>query len=128
MLTDATFDVYWRFGTDDDDASYDPFGYYLNGSYFQLTDDNFGAQSGFQSVGLVAGDVFGFYSNATDNCCGASHTQISGYPIGDVPEPSRVFLVAGGLGALRIPPPPRTLTAARSVTSISRRLFPCVRL
>ncbi len=102
VASDATFEFYWKFATDDDDASFDPFGYILNGLLVQLTDDGLSGQSGFLSLNLLAGDNFGFYTDATDSCCGASHTQISGDQFTDVPEPSSLLLMAAGLGAIPI--------------------------
>ena len=102
VATDATFEFYWGFLTLDEGPSYDPFGYYLNGSLFQLTDDNADIlQDGFESVALQAGDVFGFYIDSTDGCCGGSFAAISGDPVvGDVPEPGTGVLALAGLGAL----------------------------
>jgi uncharacterized protein (TIGR03382 family) len=100
VTSNATFEFYWGYLTTDDGPSYDPFGYYLNGSFFQLTDDAGDIlQTGFESVVLQPGDVFGFYIDSTDGCCGGSLGIISGDPIeGEVPEPATGLLAAAGLG------------------------------
>ncbi|MBK7930435.1 MAG: PEP-CTERM sorting domain-containing protein [Bryobacterales bacterium] len=101
----ATFDFYWGYLTFDEGPQYDPFGYYLNGSFFQLTDDGGDSvQSGFASVNLQAGDVFGFYIDSTDGCCGNSLGAVSGDRIdqGEVPEPGTGLLALAGVGALAL--------------------------
>src|SRR5690606_2488306 len=56
---------------------YDPFGYNLNGTFFQLTDDN-GAdiQSGTASVAVTAGDIFAFEQNSIDCILGVGATTV----------------------------------------------------
>jgi len=102
VLVGGAFEFYWRFETEDEDGpEFDPFGYYLNGDLLQLTDDEGDSvQFGFTSVILAPGDRFGFYTDATDGCCGPSHTAISGDPIGEVPEPATPLLIAAGLSAV----------------------------
>ena len=57
----------WDFLTIDiDGPGFDPFGYILNNDFFQLTDDNgLDHQSGWESVNVFAGDIFGFEVFAT---------------------------------------------------------------
>lgn len=105
VTSDATFDFYWGFFTYDEGPQYDPFGYYLNGSFFQLTDDGGNlVQGGFESVALQAGDVFGFYIDSTDGCCGYSIGAVSGDPVvlGEVPEPGTGLLALAGMGAIAL--------------------------
>jgi hypothetical protein len=54
----VTFD--WNYTTGDISAEYDPFGYLLNGSFFQLTNDSIADQSGSATFAVLPGDVFGF--------------------------------------------------------------------
>ena len=105
LTSDATFDFYWGFLTLDEAPSYDPFGYYLNGSFYQLTDDGGDfVQYGFESVNLQAGDVFGFYIDSTDGCCGYSIGVVSGDPVvlDEVPEPGSGLLALAGMGVLAL--------------------------
>lgn len=86
----------WSYETWDEGPFYDPAGYYLNGNYFQLT-NNGGPlyQSGATSVSLSPGDLFGFYVWTTDDCCGRAALTIS-----SVPEPATAAL--GGIGLLAL--------------------------
>ncbi|MGC8793555.1 MAG: PEP-CTERM sorting domain-containing protein [Bryobacteraceae bacterium] len=88
----------WQYWTNDESPLYDPAGYYLNGDFQQLTDDNgANSQAGMVTIAsLSPGDVFGFYVTATDDCCGAASITISG-----VPEPGTFALLGlGGFGLL----------------------------
>jgi hypothetical protein len=91
--------------TDVDGAEYDKAGYYLNGSFFQLSDDfDADSQAGLGSLSLVAGDVFGFYIDATDGIKGAATLTVSltGFSATAVPEPETAALMMAGLLALGI--------------------------
>ncbi len=88
--------------TDVDGAALDLAGYYLNGSFFQLSDNNGpDSQSGLGSLALSAGDLFGFYINATDGQLGAATITVSltGFTAA-VPEPETAALMMAGLLAL----------------------------
>jgi hypothetical protein len=89
----------WLYETwDADGPSYDPAGYYLNGSYVQLTNDSGpNSQHGLVIIpSLSPGDVFGFYVDATDDCCGGAQISISA-----IPEPATWTLLAlGGVAVL----------------------------
>ena len=57
----------WAFSTSDWGASWDPFGYLLNGIFTQLTDDHgLDTQRGTASFAVLAEDVFGFRAYSVD--------------------------------------------------------------
>jgi hypothetical protein len=70
----------WEYSTDDFLPYFDSFGYLINGNYYQLT-ENFGStnQSGFVSVLLAAGDVFGFRQDSIDSGYGRATTIVSDF-------------------------------------------------
>jgi len=104
----ATFD--WVYSTLDLDAIFDPFGYILNGTLFQLSNDALGNQSGSGSFSVVLGDTFGFSQQSIDSSQGAAQTTIGNYvaPIGG-PSPASV-------------PAPLPLVGAASAFGWSRQL------
>ncbi len=74
----ATFD--WNYSTDDFQSSWDPFGYLINGIFYQLTIDSSDLlQFGSETVSLNAGDVFGFRQGSDDATYGRASVQISGF-------------------------------------------------
>jgi hypothetical protein len=78
-VTDAaTVEFDWDYTTNDA-PGFDSFGYLLNGVYTMLTDPNIGNQSGFASVAVAPGDVFGFRSQTDDNIFGNNETVISNF-------------------------------------------------
>ena len=100
----------WNYSTADFIAFYDPFGYLLNGSFTQVTNDVGGVvQNGTSTFNVLAGDSFGFRVYTRDNTSGRASVTISNFsapgpmapPPTSVPEPSTVLslLVLGGLGA-----------------------------
>jgi hypothetical protein len=94
----VTFD--WNYSTNDG-PFFDPFGYLLNGSFIQVTDDGGGlVQNGTSTFNVLAGDSFGFRIATTDNIFGPGSVTISNFSA-PIPEPSTVLslLVLGGLGA-----------------------------
>ena len=100
----------WNYSTADFIAFYDPFGYLLNGSFTQVTNNGGGVvQNGTSTFNVLAGDSFGFRVYTRDNTSGRASVTISNFsapgpmapPPTSVPEPSTVLslLVLGGLGA-----------------------------
>ncbi len=98
----------WNYSTNDSDGPFsDPFGYLLNGSFTQVTNDGGGVvQNGTSTFNVLAGDSFGFRIFTRDNSFGRASVTISNFsapaPVpASVPEPSTVLslLVLGGLGA-----------------------------
>ncbi|MEM7102951.1 MAG: HYR domain-containing protein [Bacteroidota bacterium] len=70
----------WSYETFDSSPLFDPFGFAINGSFFQLT-QNTGpnAQSGSFSVPLDAGDMFSFLATSLDECNNPSVGTISNF-------------------------------------------------
>ncbi|MDZ4749401.1 MAG: hypothetical protein SH808_13015, partial [Saprospiraceae bacterium] len=68
----------WDFITSDVNGPlYDPFGYNLNGTFFQLTDDNGpDVQFGTATVNVTAGDIFAFEQNSIDCILGSGASTI----------------------------------------------------
>ncbi len=101
----------WNYSTNDSDGPFsDPFGYLLNGSFTQVTNDEGDVvQNGTSTFNVLAGDSFGFRIFTRDNLFGRASVTISNFsapgpmapPPTSVPEPSTVLslLVLGGLGA-----------------------------
>jgi hypothetical protein len=94
----VTFD--WNYSTADG-PFFDPFGYLLNGSFTQVTDNGGDVvQNGTSTFNVLAGDSFGFRIFTVDNLFGRASVTISNFSA-PIPEPSTVLslLVLGGLGA-----------------------------
>jgi hypothetical protein len=94
----VTFD--WNYSTADG-PFFDPFGYLLNGSFTQVTNNGGGVfQNGTSTFNVLAGDSFGFRIFTRDNFLGPGSVTISNFSA-PIPEPSTVLslLVLGGLGA-----------------------------
>ena len=80
--TAGTITFSWSYVTSDRDGpAFDPFGYYLNGTFFQLTSNSSSArtQSGTKSISVSASDKFAFMIRSTDNVLGASTTVASNF-------------------------------------------------
>jgi hypothetical protein len=77
----GTISFDWDYLTNDSGGPFfDVFGYLLNGTFVQLTDDLGGlSQSGTTSVPVNAGDVFGFRVNSFDNDFGPAQATISNF-------------------------------------------------
>ena len=63
---------------------FDGFGYLIDGVYTQLSNDLLGNQTGSASVGVTAGQVFGFRSESDDNAFGAATAVIGNFDGGFV--------------------------------------------
>lgn len=98
----GTVDVSWLYNTFDCCGSqWDPAGYVINGTYYQLTvsNGNVGvSQTGDVSFLVNAGDIFGFYVYSPDSCCGAGEITVT--PMAGIPEPATFGYLMGGLAAL----------------------------
>ena len=94
----------WNYSTANVSAFWDPFGYLLNGSFTQVTNDEGDVvQNGTSTFNVLAGDSFGFRIFTRDKSVGPGSVTISNFSApATVPEPSTVLslLVLGGLGAL----------------------------
>lgn len=79
----------WSYLTQDRDGStFDPFGYVLNGNFFQLTANGRprnSTQTGSISFIVQPGDVFGFNQRSVDSQLGRGITNVSGFSIVLVP-------------------------------------------
>lgn len=98
---DISFD--WLYVTQDGcGPECDPFGYLLNGVFYQLTDD-FGddTQSGSDSIFVQMGDEFGFSQRTLDGLEGPGVTTVSNFNFksrtATVPEPATPVLLGAGL-------------------------------
>jgi len=83
----------WTYSTLDTDASTDPFGYILNSTFYQLTNDALVDQSGSSFFNVVVGDTFGFSQRSTDSDWGAAETVIANFDAptgGPTPGPASV--------------------------------------
>lgn len=91
------------FSRDRDGATFDPFGYLLNGSFSQLTQGSLSSQTGLASFAVKAGDQFGFAVQTTDNAFGRAGVQISNFNAPTaIPTPALLpGLVGLGFGVLR---------------------------
>lgn len=102
---DTSVSFEWVFETfDTDGPNFDPFGYMIDGTLFQLTDDE-GAntQSGAFSVDVEAGQTFGWYIDSTDDTAGAAQATVNAAfepAASEVPLPAAGALLLGGLGGL----------------------------
>ena len=92
------------FSRDRDGATFDPFGYLLNGSFSQLTQGSLSSQTGLASFAVKAGDKFGFAVQTTDNILGRAGVQISKFDVAPTAIPTPALLpglVGLGFGVLR---------------------------
>lgn len=70
----------WNYTSYNSSPFWDPFGYRVNGEFFQLTNDNGGLiQQGNHTLHLEAGDTFCFSQETVDAIFGAAVTIVSGF-------------------------------------------------
>jgi len=79
--------------TADDEGFWDPAGYFINATQFQLSDDDLTSNSGVFSFTVNPGDNFGFYVSSDDGDLGRG--QLS---VGAVPEPASWAMLIAGFG------------------------------
>lgn len=107
LLADGWISFDWSYITTDWGPRYDPFGYLLNGSFYQLT-LNRGAvnQNGSESIAVSIADIFGFRANSYDSIFGAATTVISEFSGPDnpgnqpIPNPEPTTLLLMGVGVV----------------------------
>jgi len=85
-------------------ASYDPFGYTVNGVFDQLTAGSADSQTGTVSLSLNAGDIFAFDQRSVDSVSGFATTTISNFsgPMGAVPEPATWAMMLLGFAGIGV--------------------------
>jgi subtilisin-like proprotein convertase family protein len=91
----------WNYSSANSSPFWDPFGYVLNGTFFQLS-DNGGPlnQSGRVIIPVLSGQTFAFSQRSVDACCGAATTVVTNFLFTDqgMPVPidgcERKFCVA----------------------------------
>lgn len=92
----------WQYSTNDvDGSSFDPFGYYIDTTFVQLTATSAppSFQNGSFSFFVSGGQDWGFYSYSTDGILGSS-TAISYGDLAPVPLPAGGLLLLGALGGV----------------------------
>jgi hypothetical protein len=102
-VQDGYVNFAWSYSTaDKDGATWDTFGWLLNGSYTQVTNDAGPIlQSGSLFFHVFAGDVFGFRTNSLDSAFGAATTTVSDFKVAStVPVPAAMWLMIAPLMGL----------------------------
>lgn len=100
ITVSGTISFDWLYASSNSDATFDPFGYFVNTNETKLTDDLGDVNQGPFTAGpiaVMAGDTFGFYQRTIDNEDGAATTRISGFSgpgqLAAVPEPATASLL-----------------------------------
>lgn len=78
IITSGTIQFSYNSTTTDENLSYDPFGYMLNGTYFPLVNSGTSV-SGTFNVNVSINDAFGFYTYTTTGTSGSSTTIIDDF-------------------------------------------------
>lgn len=107
FLSNTSISFDWVYNTNDDDGSaFDKAGYVINDIFTQLSPNNlpqFGPASGSVMVTVLAGDIFGWYLDATDGIAGRGFLQVSAnLSPSAVPVPAALPLMASALSVLTI--------------------------
>lgn len=94
----GTVQFSWNFETTDSGGglggllqppAVDPFGWILNGTFTQVTDNSgSNTQSGVTDFFVDINDTFGFRANSTDDRFGAATTTVNDFSFSAIPEPS----------------------------------------
>jgi hypothetical protein len=90
----------WSYTTTDWSGYYDPAGYYIDGTYYQVSDNNSatgGTYTGSVTFDVEAGQTYGWYDYSLDSGFGSSTLSVN---VNVVPEPANLMLMLAGLGAL----------------------------
>jgi len=85
----------WSFTTEDVSAFWDPFGYFVDDKYTEVTFPSLRSQSGWRGVSVLQGQVFGFRINSIDNVFGRSTVVVSNFEA--VPEPTSMAAFGGAM-------------------------------
>ena len=100
ITVSGTISFDWLYASTNTDPLFDRFGYYVNGTEMQLSNDANGVNQGplpSGPIAVVIGDTFGFYQRTRDNEGGAATTRISGFSgpgqLAAVPEPATASLL-----------------------------------
>lgn len=93
VLSDVIISFDWSYTTADDDASFDPFYFLIDGSETEVTDPSLTAQSGFVSgVSVLAGETFAFRMRSIDSTFGSGVVTVSDFQA--IPEPGTISLMS----------------------------------
>jgi hypothetical protein len=86
----------WDFLNTDTDDGFDFGGFYLNGTFTDLSSGLSGNESGSAQFFVTSG-TFGFYVDPTDNTFGGGNLTISNFEFATIPEPGTMGLIGTSL-------------------------------
>jgi hypothetical protein len=104
MPASGTVAFSWSYATTDSsgEPQWDPAGYLVNASRFQLSDDSgtpIQASASPVNVPVNKGDKFSFFVDSVDNFAGNASLRVEGFSA-PVPEPASIAMLAAGLGVI----------------------------